>query len=185
MRKNILRACLKNCVAIVSAEAMAIGCPRFSVFGQLGTLKGGHQMRFFGHALSFISIVALLWASGCSTLHQSGSATVQGTWKGQEVGITTEGECSIIVSGNNLEFRGVNPNEWYKGTFSLREDVNPKQVVFSITECPAPKYNGKTSYALYQIENGSLTFAANEPGSPEPPASLDAPGTRRFVLKRK
>ena len=135
--------------------------------------------------LSLVSIALLLGASGCSTLHKSDSATLQGTWKGQEVGITTEGECSIIVSGNNLEFRGVNPNEWYKGTFSLREDVNPKQVVFSITECPAPKYNDKTSYALYQIENGSLTFAANEPGSPEPPASLDAPGTRRFVLKRK
>ena len=119
--------------------------------------------------IALVSIALLLGASGCSTLHKSDSATLQGTWKGQEVGITTEGECSIIVSGNNLEFRGVNPNEWYKGTFSLREDVNPKQVVFSITECPAPKYNGKTSYALYQIEDGSLTIAGNEPGSPDPP----------------
>jgi uncharacterized protein (TIGR03067 family) len=135
--------------------------------------------------LSLVSIALLLGASGCSTLHKSDSAMLQGTWKGQEVGITTEGECSIIVSGNNLEFRGVNPNEWYKGTFSLREDVNPKQVVFSITECAVPKYNGKTSYSLYQIENGVLTFAANEPGSPTAPSSFDDADSRRFVLKKK
>jgi uncharacterized protein (TIGR03067 family) len=135
--------------------------------------------------LSLVSIAVLLGASGCSTLHKSDSATLQGTWKGQEIGAGTEGECALVISGKGLEFRGANPNDWYKGTFSLREDVNPKQVLFSITECPAPRYNGKTTCALYRIENGTLTFAANEPGSPEAPSSFDAPDTRRFVLKKE
>jgi len=184
MRKNILRACLKNCVAIVSAEAMAIGCPRFSVFGQLGTLKGGHQMRFFGHALSFISIVALLWASGCSTLHQSGSATVQGTWKGQEIGGNTEGSRYLIISGNTIEFQGANNDDWCKGTFTVREDTNPRQIVATITQCHLPQYVGKTAYAIYRVEGGTLTLTGNEPGNPEVPSGFDAPGARHFVLNQ-
>jgi uncharacterized protein (TIGR03067 family) len=135
--------------------------------------------------LSLVSIAVLLGATGCSTLHKSDSATLQGTWKGQEIGVSTEGECCLVISGNNLAFVGVNTNEWYKGTFSLREDVNPKLVVYSITDCPAPRYNGKTSYALYRIENGTLTITANEPGSPVAPSSFDAPDTRRLVLKKK
>ena len=134
--------------------------------------------------LSLLSIALLLGASGCSTLRKSDSATLQGTWKGQEVGITSEGESSIVISGNHLEFHGANPNEWYKGTFTLREDVSPKQLIYSVTDCPAPQYNGKTGYALYRIEAGSLTIAGNEPGSPDPPARFDAPDTRRFVLKK-
>jgi uncharacterized protein (TIGR03067 family) len=119
--------------------------------------------------LSLVSIALLLGASGCSTLRKSDSAILQGTWKGQEVGITTEGESSIVISCNHLEFHRANPNEWYKGTYILREDVSPKQLVYSVTDCPAPKHNGKTGYALYQIEDGSLTIAGNEPGSPDPP----------------
>jgi uncharacterized protein (TIGR03067 family) len=135
--------------------------------------------------LGWAWIAVLLGASGCSTLRPSDSATLQGTWKGQDIGASAEGECCLIISGKNLEFSGGNPSEWYKGTFSLREDVNPKQVVVLIADCCAPKYNGKTSYALYRIENGALTITANEPGSPEPPASFDAPDTRHLVLKKK
>jgi uncharacterized protein (TIGR03067 family) len=148
------------------------------------TTKGNWMKRTAG-ILSLVSIALLLGASGCSTLHKSDSAILQGTWKGQEVGITSQGECSIVISGNTLKYHGVNPNEWYKGTFTLREDVSPKQIVYSVIDCPAPQYNGKTGYALYRIEAGSLTIAGNEPGSPQPPASFDAPDSRRFVLKKK
>ena len=134
--------------------------------------------------LSLVSIALLLGASGCSTLHKSDSAALQGTWKGQEVGVTA-GESSIVISGNHLEFHGANPNEWYKGTFTLKEDVSPKQLIYLVTDCPSPQYNGKTGYALYRIESSSFTIAGNEPGSPEPPASFDAPGVRRLVLNKK
>ena len=135
--------------------------------------------------LSLVSIAVLLGASGCSPLGKSDSATLQGTWKGQELGASAEGECSVVIAGKNLEFRGVNTNEWYKGTFSLREDVNPKQLAAAITECPSPSYNGKTIYALYRVENGTLTITANAPGSPTAPLSFDARDTRRFVRRKK
>jgi uncharacterized protein (TIGR03067 family) len=135
--------------------------------------------------LSLVSIAVLLGTAGCSTLRKSDSAALQGTWKGQEIGGDTPGDSCLIITGKNLEFRGANTNEWYKGTFSLQEGANPKVFLASITDCCAPKYNGKTGYVLYRIEKDTLTFTVNEPGSPAPPASFDASDTRRFVLKKK
>jgi len=83
-----------------------------------------------------------------------------------------------------LEFRGADTNEWYKGTFTLREDQNPKQLLGVIAACPAPNYIGKTVYAIYRIEAGTLTLAGNEPGNAEVPKSFDGPGSRKFVLKK-
>ena len=126
---------------------------------------------------------ATLLGSGCSTLQKSDSATLQGTRQGQETG-RTEGMCRLMISGNTLEFRGADPREWYKGTFTLREDTNPKQLVVAIAECPAPEYVGKTVYAIYRIEAGTLTLTGNEPGNPEVPTGFDARGARSFTLKK-
>jgi uncharacterized protein (TIGR03067 family) len=127
---------------------------------------------------------AAILASGCSTLHKSDSVTLQGTWQGQEIGRPMEGTCRLVISGNALEFRGADTNEWYKGTFALREDTNPRQLIGKMTDCPADEYIGKTVYAIYRIEAGTLTLTGNEPGNPEVPSSFDAPGSRKFVLRK-
>ena len=135
--------------------------------------------------LSLVSIAVLLGASGCSTLHKSNSATLQGTWKGQELGASQDSPRCLVISGKDIDYRGADSRDWAKGTFALREDTQPKQLVLTITECGVPKYIGKTSYAIYQIEDGTLTLTGNEPGYPAGPTSFEAPGTRRFVLKKK
>jgi len=114
---------------------------------------------------------------------QSDSARLQGTWTGKELSADSDDPCRLVVSGQTFEFRGPDANEWYKGTFTLREDSNPKVMVAAITECPVEKYNGKTDYAIYRLDNGTLTLTAYEPGNPEVPAGFDAPETRRFVFK--
>ena len=131
----------------------------------------------------FICGLAIL-AAGCSTLNNTDSASLQGTWTGKEVGRETEGMCALHISGDVLEFRGADTNEWYKATFTLQEDKAPKQLTGAITECPAPEYRGKTVHAIYRIEAGTLTISGNEPGNPEVPARFDAPGTRQFVLNK-
>jgi uncharacterized protein (TIGR03067 family) len=73
----------------------------------------------------------------------------------------------------------------YKATFTLREDTNPKQLIAVVTDCPFPQYVGKTSQAIYRIENGTLTLAANEPGNPAVPANFDAPNARVILFKVK
>jgi len=118
-------------------------------------------------------------------MHKSDSSALQGTWKGQEAIGGAEGSCSLVISGYALEYHGADVNDWCKGTFMLREDTNPKQLVGVISECPDPQYVGKAVCSIYKIEAGTLTIAGNHPGNPEVPASFDAPGARKLVLKNE
>jgi uncharacterized protein (TIGR03067 family) len=138
-------------------------------------------MKAIAAVFGFGIIVGSILASGCSKSHPSDSVTLQGTWKGQETGV--RGSASAVVSGSNLEFHGANPREWYKATFTLHEDANPKQLIAVITECAAPQYVGKTANAIYRIEGGTLTITGNEPGNPAMPATFDAPGSRQIIFK--
>ena len=124
-------------------------------------------------------------ASGCSKSHKPDSLTLQGTWSGQELGANTEGSPSLILDGTKMEFHGVNTNEWYKATFSLREDTTPKQLEAVVTDCPFPNYVGKTVHAIYKVEDGKFTLTGNEPGNPAVPASFDAQGARQIVFTLK
>ncbi|MDB6029643.1 MAG: hypothetical protein JWM68_5866 [Verrucomicrobiales bacterium] len=134
--------------------------------------------------MAVLSGVAIL-VSACTTLFGADSTTLQGTWKGQATDGDTASACRLTISGNTLDFRGADTNDWYKGTFTLKEDTTPKQFIATITECGVPEYNGKQAHAIYQIEAGTLTMAANEPGNPKAPSGFDAPDIRKVVLKKK
>ena len=110
---------------------------------------------------------------------------LQGKWTGKDLGGEGDNTALLVISRNNLEFRGSNPDDWYKGTFTLREGTSPKQCVFAVRDCASPDYIGKTSLAIYKLENGTLTIAGNEPGNPEPPESFEATTARRFEFKLK
>jgi uncharacterized protein (TIGR03067 family) len=142
----------------------------------------GNSMKKAVRTLS-LAVTVVLAVSGFSA-YASDSSGLQGKWKGREAGRPTEGARLLTISGNTLEFRAADTNEWYKGTFTLQEDKNPKQLVGVITACAAPEYLGKTVNAIYRIESGTLTLTGNEPGNAEVPKSFDAPGSRKFVLKK-
>lgn len=108
----------------------------------------------------------------------------QGKWIGTEAGAEAAGTCSLTVTGNELEFHGANTNEWYKAVFAVYDTV-PKQAVAVITDCPMPEYKKQTTYAIWQLENGVLTLAGNEPGNPTVPANFDALHARKFVFKQE
>jgi uncharacterized protein (TIGR03067 family) len=128
---------------------------------------------------------ALLILAGCATTEQSSERSrLQGTWKGPEVHGRNDGDAVLKISGNHLMFTGPDTNEWYKATFNLREDVTPHRVSALITDCPDPRYKGRTAQALYKLEGETLTITGNEPGRPDFPDSFDAAGAREFVLKK-
>ena len=135
--------------------------------------------------LKLVSMALLLGASGCSTLHKSDASALQGTWSGREIGANPETPRHLVISGAHLEYRGTNPNDWAKGTFTLREDTQPRQLLLALTECGYPEYVGKNVCIIYKLENGTLTAAASEPGSPALPSSFDAPDARRMVFKKQ
>ena len=111
-------------------------------------------------------------------------AIPQGKWHGKEAGREGDSEATLTLNGANLEFHGMDTNEWYKGTFKVY-DTNPKQIVATVTECPLHQYVGQTSYAIYQIQDGILTLTGNEPGNPTVPAGFDAPGSRKLTFKQE
>ena len=110
---------------------------------------------------------------------------LQGTWIGKEIGADSDSTASLVIAGHDLEYRGSNPNDWYKGTFTLREGTNPRQCVFAVKDCASPDYVGKTSNAIYRLENGTLMIAGNEPGNPDVPSGFETPGARRFEFRAK
>ena len=96
-----------------------------------------------------------------------------------------KGRHRLLSKGQSWSFMVANTQEWYKATFTLREDTIPKQLEAVVTECPAPQYVGKTSHAIYKIEDGKLTLTGNEPGNPAVPGSFNAPGARQLVFTLK
>jgi uncharacterized protein (TIGR03067 family) len=145
-------------------------------------LRTGHQLKM--KTLMIVVCSLSIFALGCSKPHQPDSIILQGTWRGQEMGVNGAESPSLVIRGSTLEFHGADTNEWYKATFSLREDTNPKQLAAVITECPFRQYVGKTENAIYQIQNGTLTLSGNEPGNPAVPMGFDAPGTRKIVFRK-
>jgi uncharacterized protein (TIGR03067 family) len=141
------------------------------------------DMKITTHLLGLILITALLGTLGCSTTRQSETAKLQGTWTGTALNESEPG--TFIVSGSTFEFRGADPRVWYKGTFSLREDTQPKQFIAHIAETGISQYAGKTAIAIYKIEDKTLTIAADEPGNDGTPTAFDAPGAACFVLKKQ
>jgi uncharacterized protein (TIGR03067 family) len=144
-----------------------------------------------------LSLAAILTA-GCSTPSSSSSAPAaqqssvapkasptafEGSWKGREVTADHEGSATLIVTGQTIDFHGADPSDWVKGTYTLREDITPKQVIGTVTECDSAEVIGKNVYAIYKIEDGTLTITGNGPGDPNFPTAFDASGSRQFVFK--
>jgi uncharacterized protein (TIGR03067 family) len=149
--------------------------------------------------LFLISVsIAALFASGCSTPSQDNPAhapsetpappktiatVFEGSWKGRDVTPGNEGPVSLIVSGLNLEFHGAEPDDWLKGTFTLHEDTNPKQLVGVVTDGASADNIGKKIHAIYKIEDGTLTITGGGLDDSGFPSSFDATGTRQLVFK--
>lgn len=133
-----------------------------------------------------IGLCSAVLLVGCSTLHKSDVATLQGAWKGRVIQGNPQHECSFLIIGKNYEFRDTtDTNVWYNGTFSLRQDTIPRQFIAVINECPFPQYVGRTGMAIYRMEDGVLTITGNEPGKPTVPLAFDSPDAVRIEVKRE
>ena len=111
---------------------------------------------------------------------------LQGTWEGVEKGEEGKGKSTMTVTGNSMHFQGANKEEWYKATFKILRDKDPQQLQATITESPAKEFVGKTSIAIFKIEDNTLTLSGKKPGTSGTPNSFDdKEDTRVFVMKKK
>ena len=119
----------------------------------------------------------------CSTCDNDSSndciPDLEGTWIGNETNSNNVWTCSI--TGNEMDLSS--ENEWYKGTFSINTQTDPKQLDYLLTDCFISEGIGLTVLAIYKIENNSMTFAGNEPGATTRPDSFV--GGRIIVLEKQ
>src|SRR5581483_1092449 len=122
-------------------------------------------------SLIFIATLFVVSARPAEDKDKGVATALEGTWKGHELQDDTNGVVTMSFTGNKFSFRGADSNEWYKGTFTLKEDTKPRQMTLVIVSCAATQYEGKTAQAIYEIKDGTLTIAGNEPGNPNVPAN--------------
>jgi len=103
---------------------------------------------------------------------------LQGAWEGEGAG----GKCSIVITNNSLFYH--NKEGWYQTTFTLPADTDPKQLHATIKESFPPSTNaiGAVVFAIYKIEDGTLTLA--EVDMSEKPPKTFAGASSRYVVKK-
>jgi uncharacterized protein (TIGR03067 family) len=150
-----------------------------------------------------ISVAAII-LSGCSTPSKTESdvapahtettpaptpakptpTALEGSWKGRDVTPGQEGAATLKFASQTVEFHGATEDDWLKGTFTIREDTTPKQWIGTVTDCASADAIGKKCYAIYKLEDGTLTIGGYPIGTEEFPTAFDAPNMREFVFKR-
>jgi uncharacterized protein (TIGR03067 family) len=71
-----------------------------------------------------------------------------------------------------------------KGTFTLNEELVPRQVDFTVKECSVALGVGITIKSIYELKNESLILASSGPGDETRPSNFEPSGEARvFQLK--
>src|SRR5262245_34801873 len=112
--------------------------------------------------------------------------SLQGDWEGDGSG----GKCSITITGNSLYYYG-RTDFWFKTTFTLPASTDPQQLHATIKDCsdcsqPENSSTGKVVLAIFKIEDGTLTLAADQGSGMPPkafPSDLNSP-VARYDLQR-
>ena len=144
-------------------------------------------MKLLRHIISIVCIVAPFIANAGEqlTAKAKGAANqptaaelnrLQG-YEGEGAG----GKCSITITGNSLHYRvGAN---WHETTFVLPANKDPQQLHATIKDCWPPSKDaiGKVVFAIFTIEDGTLTLAVDMPD--EPPKTF-ASATSHYVVKK-
>ncbi|MGD8501116.1 MAG: hypothetical protein PVJ86_10745 [Phycisphaerales bacterium] len=99
---------------------------------------------------------------------------LEGTWVGPEVG-GSPGDWIFVFSGNHVDVNDPT-EESYGGIVKISSKADPKQADFIIEECLLQDYVGQTSLGIYELRERRLALAANEPGAPTRPISLQEKG---------
>jgi uncharacterized protein (TIGR03067 family) len=87
---------------------------------------------------------------------------IQGTWRAEK-----DGKSGVMkITGNKFSF-SIDDKESHKGTFKINSGTKPKEIDMMVAE--SPKYAGKTSLAIYELDGDTFKWCANEPGKDDRP----------------
>lgn len=126
-------------------------------------------------ALTVIGCAVIL---GCSR-QTTKVRDLAGHWTGFDL-VHPDTKCELTITGTNLDFRGIAPDDWCRGTFVLNEKAQPEQMDLMLNEA-APESVGKLNLVIYEIQGNELKIAACRPGSPQRPADFTPTGEVRVL----
>ncbi len=130
----------------------------------------------------WLTVLLLGAAVGCSR-QKMVKTSLEGQWTGHEAS-PPNAPCEVTVTGNRLEYRGAQSNDWTRGVLVLNEKAQPMQLDLTIQE--APQNVGATVLAIYEQQGNDLKIAAASPGDPQRPANfISGPSTRVVIFKRR
>jgi hypothetical protein len=140
------------------------------------TLKGALAFT----VVSLLMPCLLLCLQAAGTTHPPTASELQrlqGYWEGDGVA----GKCSITITGNSLHFYA-RTDFWYKTTFALPAGTDPQQLHATIKDSSPPTNGiGQVVFAIFKIEDGTLTLAVND--SNEPLKTFDGASSRYNLRK--
>jgi hypothetical protein len=143
--------------------------------------------------LSILMPWRFLYAQAAGPTNQPTAAELQplqGSWEGVLVGQETAGRISITITGNSLHFQRLGRDDWFETTFTLPAGTYPQQLHATIKNCTEPCDDiGKVVFAIFKIEDGTLTLVGIQASAVEPPKTFgEIPGfddNRIFRYKLK
>ena len=101
---------------------------------------------------------------------------LQGYWEGDGAA----GPCSITITGNSLHFYA-RKDFLFETTFALPAGTDPLQLHATIKNSAPPTNGiGEVVFAIYKIEDGTLTLAVE---GEEPPKTFSA-ASAHYILKK-
>jgi len=177
----------------ITAVAMAKGAAAST--STLTLIKGALKiMAWTKMKTAAVVGVALIAAAGTTTLaikHEqrqrandpmlmagftkSANQSVQGHWTGSSTAHPGQ-TCTLNISGDQIEYRGADPNDWLRGTFVVNENSDPKQINVVILE-PAKS----SVFGIYQMSGDKMTIAVAPHGMSQRPINF-TPGPQVDVL---
>jgi uncharacterized protein (TIGR03067 family) len=115
---------------------------------------------------------------------EGGDPELVGTWSGNEMSGASALVWTFTFEGGKawVTTSGV---EAYSGAYAADPLGDPKSLTILIESSPYTAHIGKTTNAIYQIEDTTLTFAGNEPGNPAVPTAFESRGNTRLFLLTK
>ncbi len=136
-------------------------------------------MKFKNVKHFFLISMLLVHPVACNT-----PVVLEGTWSGYEIG-GSHRDWTLTIKHNQFALVCEDSNIWFNGILRLNTNCNRKKMDLMINDSPVRAYSGKTSFGIYEIEDGSLILVTAEPGNRHRPFSLDeTEDTLAFVFEK-
>jgi uncharacterized protein (TIGR03067 family) len=131
--------------------------------------------------LCALAAFLLVGIAGCSK-KAAEKTGVEGNWTGFDMARPAE-VCKVMISGNQLEYRGAQSNDWCTGTFVLDETAEPKTMDLTIQG--PQEIAGRTMLLIYEQQGDEMKVAGAQPGAPVRPVDFSlGQQTRVWSFKR-